>query len=33
MAVPIITITMGLAVAAIIGTLITTMLSLNDLVG
>jgi general secretion pathway protein F len=31
--VPIITITMGLAVAGIVGTLITTMLSLNDLVG
>jgi general secretion pathway protein F len=33
LAVPIITITMGLAVAGIVGTLITTMLSLNDLVG
>jgi general secretion pathway protein F len=33
LAVPIITITMGLVVAAIVGTLITTMLSLNDLVG
>lgn len=33
LAVPIITVTMGLAVAGIIGTLITTMLSLNDLVG
>ncbi len=33
LAVPIITITMGLAVAAIVGSLITTMLSLNDLVG
>lgn len=33
LAVPVITITMGLAVAAIVGTLITTMLSLNDLVG
>jgi len=32
LAVPIITITMGLAVAAIVATLITTMLSLNDLV-
>jgi general secretion pathway protein F len=31
--VPIITITMGFAVAGIVGTLITTMLSLNDLVG
>jgi general secretion pathway protein F len=31
--VPIITITMGVAVAGIVGTLITTMLSLNDLVG
>jgi general secretion pathway protein F len=31
--VPVITIGMGLAVAGIIGTLITTMLSLNDLVG
>lgn len=31
--VPIITIAMGLAVAGIVGTLITTMLSLNDLVG
>ena len=33
LAVPIITITMGLVVAGIVGTLITTMLSLNDLVG
>ena len=33
LAVPIITVTMGLAVAGIVGTLITTMLSLNDLVG
>jgi len=33
LAVPLITITMGLAVAAIVATLITTMLSLNDLVG
>lgn len=33
LSVPIITITMGLAVAGIVGTLITTMLSLNDLVG
>lgn len=33
LAVPVITITMGLAVAGIVGTLITTMLSLNDLVG
>ncbi|HVH81747.1 MAG TPA: type II secretion system F family protein [Stellaceae bacterium] len=33
LAVPLITITMGLAVAGIVGTLITTMLSLNDLVG
>jgi general secretion pathway protein F len=31
--VPVITIAMGLAVAGIVGTLITTMLSLNDLVG
>jgi general secretion pathway protein F len=31
LAIPIITITMGLAVAAIVGSLITAMLSLNDL--
>jgi general secretion pathway protein F len=33
LSVPIITITMGLAVAGIVGTLIATMLSVNDLVG